>query len=114
MENRKSTGDNQTSEFVNLEEYNNLLCQMEHLEENQLFQTEISIKIKVPEIVAETIKLISNIFYRIPSDKYISYCVLSGVMADFDRLMKHHKSYQKLDELMEKVCNKTISGVEEQ
>ena len=90
-------------EFVNLEEYNNLLRELENLEEKDLHQAEINIKIKVPEVITETIKLIAGFFYQIPTNNYLQHCIFSNLIADIDILLSHHIGFEKLSKLINKI-----------
>jgi len=92
-------------EFINLEEYNNLLRELDALELDQLTLSEFTIKIQLPEVITESIKLITNVFYRIPMDRYLQHCVFSSLITDFDRILGHHESYKRLSELLKKLDN---------
>jgi len=100
MNNQEPTEKGNIPEFINLEEYNNLLRELDNLGENLFSVSELSVKFQLPEIVMETIKLISNLFYRTPVKNYLRHCILSNVLADFDRLLRHHACYEKLFDLI--------------
>lgn len=105
MNNKNTTNHEDIPEFINLEEYNNLLCELEHLDIEQLKLFGTTVKIQAPEVVMETMKLISVIFYRMPINNYLQHCIFSSMIADFDRLLRHHQSYEKLFELLKKLDN---------
>jgi len=100
MNNKNTTNHEDIPDFINLEEYNNLLRELDHLEKNQLHLSELTIKLQLPEVVTETIKLISNIFYRTTVEEYLEHCVLNSVLGDFDVFLRHHSSYEKLFDLI--------------
>lgn len=103
MNNQVPTERGEVPEFINLEEYNNLLGELEHLESSQLTLSELTIKLELPEIITETAKMISNIFYRTTTDRYLKHCILSSLTADIDIFLRHHKSYERLFYFLEKL-----------
>jgi len=103
MNHQEPTEKERVLNSVNLEEYNKLLCELDQLEENQLSQKEITIRLKIPEVIAETIKLFATFFHRTTIDEYLQHCVFSTLTGDFDRLLRHHTYYEKLFGLIEKI-----------
>lgn len=103
MNNKNTTEQGDIPEFINLDEYNNLLCELKHVDTKQLDRYEIIAKIQAPEIVSETLKIIAIVFYRISVDRYLQHCIFSTIMADVDRLFCHHESYKGLYELLKKI-----------
>ncbi len=109
MNNKNTTNQEDIPEFINLEEYKNLLCELDSLEENLFSVSEITVKLELPEIVTETIKLISNVFYRIPTERYLQHCIISSIMADLDIFLQYDDIYKKLYKLLKKLDEKEIS-----
>ena len=103
MNNKNTTNQEDIPNFVNLEEYNNLLRELENLDEKDLHQAEINIKIKVPEVITETIKLVAGFFYQIPTNNYLQHCIFSNLTADIDILLSHHIDFKILSKLINKI-----------
>jgi len=102
MNNQEPTEREQVPSFINFdfEKYNKLLRELDKDEKSKFNTTELAVELNLPEIVTETIKLIAALFYRIPVKRYLVHCVVSNVLGDFDRLLRHHTCYEKLFDLI--------------
>ena len=108
MNHKESMEGDHIPNFVNLEEYNNLLRELESIEKKHLHQAEINIKLEIPEVVTETIKLVAGFFYQMPTDSYLRHCIFSSLTADIDMLLSHHISFEKLSKLIKKLDDEVL------
>ncbi len=84
MNEQKTIPEENVPDFVNLEEYRNLLLELEHLEDSkQLTKATIKIELDLPEILVETMKILAALESR-TFKEYKKRLFLSSLAASID------------------------------
>ena len=84
MNERTTTPEENIPDFVNLEEYRNLLGELEHLEDSKdLTKATIKLELDLPEILVETMKILATLEDR-TFEEYKKHLFISSLAASID------------------------------
>jgi hypothetical protein len=90
-------------DLVNLETYRSLLGELKHLEDKkQLTKATLKIELEIPEILVETMKLLSA-FSNLSFEQYIKRLALDSLAAHIDCFLGGTPFYKALHKLAQEV-----------
>ncbi len=93
----------QKLDFVNLEEYRNLLGQLQHLEDRkQLSKVTLNIELEMPELLVETMKILAA-FNDLSFEQYGKRLALDSFAADIDCYLGNTTFSEELQKLAQEV-----------
>ena len=96
MDHKDTTEQENIPDFVNLEEYNNLLGELEHLKTNELNTTKLTLIIDMPEILVETTKLLAVFFNKLTLEQYLKKLIANSLAADIEIYLGNHPNFKQL------------------
>ena len=93
----------QKPDFVNLETYRNLLGELNHIEDRkQLSKAKLKIELEIPEILIETMKMLSA-FSGLSFEQYTKRLTLDSLAAHIDCYLGSTHFYETLHKLAQEI-----------
>ncbi|MHA1401562.1 MAG: hypothetical protein ACTSQE_14525 [Candidatus Heimdallarchaeaceae archaeon] len=90
-------------DFVNLEEYRNLLGQLKHLKDiKKLSKVTLSIELEIPELLVETMKILAA-FNDLSFEQSTKRLVLDSFASDIECYLGNTTFYEALHKLAQEI-----------